>query len=149
MKGYASLWYEHLKKSRELKKYKDKRFLHFVYKQELYLKITSLNQVNLIEEYIREFEQLQIRVSLDEEPELKIARSITELSPRIANTVDLELYLSFDDVCHLAIKLKKKKLKGRKLLQTTSICPQNTTKGYSSHNKVDTTLTPIEPIDKA
>ena len=53
----------------------DKRFLSSSYEQELYLKITSLNQENLkVEEYIREFKQLHKRVSLDEEPKLKIAR---------------------------------------------------------------------------
>jgi len=65
MKGYASLWCEHLKKSKvrelkskimtwsKLKKHMDKRFLPPSYKQELYLKITSLNQENLkVEEYM-------------------------------------------------------------------------------------------------
>jgi len=49
LKGYASLWYEHLKKNRaregkakirmwtKLKKHMDKRFLPFSYKQDLYL----------------------------------------------------------------------------------------------------------------
>ena len=48
-----------------------------------------------------------MRVGLDEEPELKIARFIKGLSPSIANKVDLRPYLSFDDVCHLAIKVEK------------------------------------------
>jgi len=52
----------------------DKRFLPPSYKCKLYLRITSLNQENLkVEEYIWEFEQVQLRVGLDEEPELKIA----------------------------------------------------------------------------
>jgi len=43
----------------KLKKHIDKIFLRPSYKQELYLKITCLNQENLkVEEYIREFEQL-------------------------------------------------------------------------------------------
>ena len=90
----------------------DKRFLPLFYKQELYLKITYLNSENLkVEEYIREHEQLQMRVGLDEEPELKIARFIKGLSPSIASKVELQSYLSFDDVCHLAIKVEKQ-LKG-------------------------------------
>ena len=41
----------------KLKKYMDKRFLPPSYKQELYLKATSLSQENhKIEEYIGEFE---------------------------------------------------------------------------------------------
>jgi len=44
-----------------------------------------------------------MKVSLGEEPELKIAWFIKELSDSIVNKVDLKPYLSFDDVCHLAI----------------------------------------------
>ena len=72
-----------------------------------------------MEEYIRGFEQLQMRVDLDKKPELNISRFIKGLSPSIANKVDLQLYLSFDDVTHLAMKVEKQ-LKGRKPLQTTS-----------------------------
>jgi len=120
IKGYASLWYEHLNKSRvredkskiktwsKLKKHMDKRFLPPSYKQELYLYITSLNQENvMVEKYIREFEQIQMWVGFDEELELKIARFIKELSHNITNKVDLQPYLSFDDVCHLTIKVEK------------------------------------------
>jgi len=72
-----------------------------------------------------------MRVSLDEELELKIARFIKGLCPGIAKKVDVQPYLSFDDVCHLAIKVGKQ-LKGRKPFQTTSsIRPQSTPKGYS------------------
>jgi len=46
-----------------------------------------------------------MRVGLDEEPELKIARFIKGLSPYITSKVKLQPYLSFDDVCHLAIKV--------------------------------------------
>ena len=54
LKGYASLWYETLKKNKvrkikskiktwsKLKKQMEKRFLSPSYKQELYFKITSL-----------------------------------------------------------------------------------------------------------
>jgi len=59
MKRYASLWYKHVKKNRakkakskintwsKLKKYMNKRFLPSLYRQELYLKITSHSQENL------------------------------------------------------------------------------------------------------
>ena len=98
----------------KLKKHIEKTFLPHSYKQELYLKITSLNLENLkVEEYIREFEQLQMTVGLDEEPELKMARFIKGLSPSIASKVELQPCISFDDVCHLGIKVEKQ-LKGQK-----------------------------------
>jgi len=109
-----SLWYEHLKQNiakelkskiktwSKLKKQRNKRILLSSYNQELYLKITSLSQENLkVEDYIRELEQLQIRVGLNKEPVLKIARFIKGLSPDIVNKLDLQPYLSFDNGCNL------------------------------------------------
>ena len=72
------------------------------------LKITSLSlETFKVEEYMREFEQLQMRVVLDEESKLKIARFIKRLSPNITNEVDRQSDLSFDDVCNLVIKVKR------------------------------------------
>jgi len=126
LKECASLWYGHMKKSgareakskiktwSKLKKHMDKKFLPPSYKQELYLKVNSLNQENLkVEGHIRECEQLQMSIGLDEESELKIARVIKGLSPSIAYQVNLQPYLSFIDICHLVIKVKKQ-LKGQK-----------------------------------
>jgi len=42
----------------------------------------------MVEEYIREFKQLQMRVGSGEKSKLKIARFIKGLSPNIANKVD-------------------------------------------------------------
>ena len=47
-----------------------------------------------------------MRVGLNEEAKLKLARFITRLSPNIANKVNLQPYLSFDDVCYIAIKVE-------------------------------------------
>jgi len=48
------------------------------------------------------------------------SRFIKGLSPSIANKVDLQVCLPFDDVCHLAIKVEKQ-LKDRKSFQTSPI----------------------------
>jgi len=111
--------------------------------------ITSLNQENpKAEECIMVFEQLQMRVGLDEELELEIARFNKGLSPSIASKVELQPYLSLDDVYHLAIMVEKQ-LKGRKPFQTTSsIRPLSTPKVYSTPNKAITTPTPIKTLDK-
>ena len=60
-----------------------------------------------MEQYIRQSKKLQIRVGLNEELELTIARFIKGLSFDIANKVDLHLYLSLDDICNLAMKVDK------------------------------------------
>ena len=62
--------------------------------------------------------------------------------------MDLQPYLSFDDGCCLAIKVEKQ-LKYRKPFQNPfSTHPQSTTKGFSFHNKLHTTPTPIKVYDK-
>ena len=80
LKQYASLWYVNMKKTKavegkskiqtwvKLKKHIDKKFLPATYKQELYLRITSLQQGSMkVKEYIGEFEQFQISCGLREE----------------------------------------------------------------------------------
>jgi len=120
LKSYASLWYENLKKQRsregksrirswsKLKKLMSKRFLPDNYKRDLHLRVSSLSQGRLsVEEYIREFEQLQIRSGLEEEPEQTMARFIRGLDPNLAEKVDIQPYWCFEDVCKLAIKVEK------------------------------------------
>jgi len=60
-----------------------------------------------VEEYIREFEQLQIRSGLEEEPEQTMARFLKGLELAIAEKVDIQPYWSFEDLCKLAIKVEK------------------------------------------
>jgi len=86
----------------------DKRFLPATYKQDLYLRVTSLQQGNIkVEEYIREFEQHQIRCSLREEPEQTIARFLKGLNPTILDKVELQPFWTFKDACKLAVKVEK------------------------------------------
>ena len=120
LKKYASLRYENVKKQRgregkarirtcsKLKKLMSNRLLPDNYKRELYLRVSSLSQGRLsVEEYIREFEQLQIRSEIEEEPKQTMARLLRGLESSIAEKVDLQPYWSFEDVCKLAIKVEK------------------------------------------
>jgi len=77
-----------------------------------------------------------MRVCLNERPALKIARFMKGLSSSIANKMDLQPYLSFDDVCHLAIKIEKQQ-RGRKSLHTIL------TRSPSIHIEIET-----PPLDK-
>lgn len=68
--------------------------------------------------------------------------------PSIANKVDLQHYLLFDDVCHPAIK-------GEKLLKGVKPFPipftngsHFSTKGFSSHLLTKTTPTPTKTLHK-
>jgi len=82
---------------------------------------------------------------LHEDYELTIARFIKGLSPTIPK-VELQPYLSFDDVCLLAIEIEKQ-LKGRKLFQLHPFVTPKAPPRASPH-KVDTSHTPIKTFDK-
>ena len=68
-------------------------------------------------------------------------RFVKSLSLNIANKVDLQLYLFFDDVHNLAIKVERQ-LKRRKSFQTFS------TKGPSNHFEIETPPLCVEALDK-
>lgn len=118
--NYASLWYENLKGKRRrerkpkleswesLKKRMKKRFLPSDYVQDMYLKLQAFKQNSLsVDEYINEFEWLNIMCDLEERTEHKIARFITGLERRIAKKVDLRPHWTFEEVCNMALKVEK------------------------------------------
>ena len=60
-----------------------------------------------MEEYIREFEQLQIMSGIEEEPEQTMARFPRGLESSIAKKVDIHPCWPSEDMCKLAIKVEK------------------------------------------
>jgi len=60
-----------------------------------------------VEEYIREFEQLQIRSGLKEKPEQTMVRFFRGLNPSITEKVGIQPYWTFEDECKVATKMKK------------------------------------------
>ena len=109
-KGYASLWWENVRKKREregkarvrswdkLKKVMKKRFLPDNYKQDLYLKLHHLKQGDKkVEDYIREFEDLMMRSDIPKEEEQTIAWFLGGLQKEIDHKVELQPYHSFRD----------------------------------------------------
>ena len=90
-----------------------------------------------------------MRIGLNEDNKLTIAKFIKGLSSSIAHKVELKPYLFFNDVCHLAIKIEKK-LKDRRPFPTPSPHqPRSMPKSFSSHNKVGPTLTSTKAFDKS
>jgi len=111
----------------------DRRFLPATCKQEMYLKVTSLQQGSMkIEEYIREFEQLQIRCALREEPEQTIARVPKGLNSAILERVELQPFWTFKDACKLAVKVEKQ-LKSRRLYFSAPPKPSVLVKTFNSY----------------
>ena len=88
-----------------------------------------------------------MKIWLNKDNELSIARFIKGLSPNIANKTKLRPYLSFHDVFHLTIKTDKQpKVKNPfqpHHLVTTKVPPR-----AFRHNTVDTTTTPTKALDK-
>ena len=142
-------WVQAIESSTMMKRISRITLVTSSYVKELYLKITSLSQENLkVEEYIWEFDQFQLRVGLNEDEELTITRFIKKLSPSIANKVERQPYLTVDDVCNLPMKIERQ-LNGRKSIRSpASNHPQGFPKSFSSLNKVNTTPTPINTLDK-
>ena len=86
-------------------------------------------------------EKLQIRVILNEEPLLKIARFIIISSPNSANKVDFRPYGSFDDVSNSTIKVKKQ-CKCRKSFHTSL------TRGRLTYNDIENQRPQAKPLSK-
>jgi len=77
-----------------------------------------------VEEYIREFEQLQIMSGIEEEPEQTMARFPRGLESSIAKKVDIHPCWPSEDMCKLAIKVEKySKGKGYLVAHTPSPLP--------------------------
>ena len=130
LKGYSFLWCETLKKRwvRELilKSRLDKSSRN-TWKKDSYLLYTSKNSTStspiLAKRILRwknmSGEQLLMRVGMNKDIKLNLTRFIKGLSSSIANKVELQPYLSFNDLYHLAIKIEKQ-LKGRRPFPTPS-----------------------------
>ncbi|KAK6915420.1 Retrotransposon gag domain [Dillenia turbinata] len=120
LKKYAQLWWENLKKQRDheekwkiktwekMKKELKKRFLPENYRQDNFLKLHNLRQIDLsVEEYTIEFELLLLKRDVVEPKEHTIARYLGSLNEEIGNVVLLQPYYSFNNVRKLAMIVKK------------------------------------------
>ncbi|XP_057247500.1 uncharacterized protein LOC130589887 [Beta vulgaris subsp. vulgaris] len=118
--GYASLWYENLKNKRrkdgkpslhsweKLKTRMKKRFLPSDFTQDMFRKLQVLQQNTLsVEEYVVEFEKINMLCDVDEKAEHKIARFIAGLDKKLAKKVDLQPYWSFEEVVQVAMRAEK------------------------------------------
>ncbi|KMS96143.1 hypothetical protein BVRB_001790 [Beta vulgaris subsp. vulgaris] len=85
-----------------------KRFVPQTYRRELFVRLNSLHQTTLsVKQYIKEFERLTMACHIQEEDKQKIARFLVGLKKSITNIVELQQYVTFDDVCILASKIER------------------------------------------
>ena len=90
-----------------MKKELKRKYLPFIYRQDIYLKIQNFKQQNLImEEYTAEFENLMNKGDLQEAEEKSIARYLAGMRFEIASVIYLQLYNTLQDVRKLALKVE-------------------------------------------
>ncbi|KAL4388272.1 hypothetical protein GQ457_09G017470 [Hibiscus cannabinus] len=92
----------------EMKAIMRKRFIPTHYHRELLRKLQNLTQGSMsVEDYLKEMELAMIRANIEEDQETTIARFVSGLNPKIADTVELQYYVDLEEVVHLAIKVEK------------------------------------------
>ena len=116
---YAIVWWDQLvlnkRRNREpsvetweeMKRVMRKRFVPTYYYRELYNKLQNLRQGNRgVEEYYKEMEVAMARANIEEDREATMARFLAGLNREIQNLVELQHYVEFEDMVHMAIKIE-------------------------------------------
>ena len=92
------------------------KFLPDSYKQDIYNLMFSLKQNNMsVSTYMRGFEQLLLRGGIHEPQEQTMARFFNGLGPLVVTKAEIQTYFTLNDVCKLALKVKKRR-KEKKVL---------------------------------
>jgi hypothetical protein len=126
LRKHASIWWEHLKKQRELEKKSHivmwakmkalkKKYLPDHYQQDAFIKFHNFWQNELsVEEYTAEFDHSMMICDIVELEEQMVARYLGGLRSKIGNVVQLQPYWTYNDVCKLELKVKKQLKEGHK-----------------------------------
>ena len=117
--NYAIIWWDQLVMNRrrnyerpietwkEMKATMRKRFVPSYYYRDLYQKLQSLTQgYRSMDDYHKEMEIAMIRANVEEDREATMARFLNGLNRDIANVVELQHYMEFEDMVHMAIKVE-------------------------------------------
>ena len=84
-----------------------KRFVPSHYHRMLHQRLHSLSQGSKsVEDYYKEMEMLMMRLSLNEDREVTMARFLGGLNQEIANQVELQQYVELEEMLHVAIKIE-------------------------------------------
>ncbi|KAL8127779.1 hypothetical protein AgCh_014632 [Apium graveolens] len=115
----AGLWFDNLNTKRvrsgkekimtwtSLKKKLRAKYIPLHYKFECIMKMTSLSQGTIsVSEYTSEFYRLRLICDLEETETIKIGRFIRGLNLPIYQKVKSSPYISFNDVCNLALEFE-------------------------------------------
>ncbi|VFQ90819.1 unnamed protein product [Cuscuta campestris] len=132
-RGYASTWWANTttKRGREGKAVVrtltkmmallKKKFIPTHYVREKFARLQHLRQGNRsVEEYNQEFEELLMRCDLQENDSQMFVRYLFGLNTQIANTVELQMFESLEELTKLALKVEAQLKKGKAHLNRTS-----------------------------
>ncbi|KAK8656988.1 hypothetical protein V6N13_098922 [Hibiscus sabdariffa] len=117
---YALIWWDQLLLSRrrtgegpvqdwtEMKRIMRKRFVPSHYHRDLFQKLQGLKQGNRsVEDYFKEMEKAMMHANIKEDREATMAHFLNGLNTDIANVVELQHYVEFDEMVHMAIKVER------------------------------------------
>ena len=117
---YALTWWDQVVTSRrrnreppietwnDMKALMKKRFVPAHYYRELHKRLLRLTQGNKsVEDYHQEMELLMIRLGLEEDMEVTMARFLAGLNTEIANEVELHHYMEMEELVHKAVQVEK------------------------------------------
>ena len=93
---------------KEMKATMRRQFVPSHYYRDLYQKLQSLTQgYRSVDDYNKEMEIAMIQANVEEDREATMTRFLNELNRDIANVVELQHYMEFEDMVHMAIKVER------------------------------------------
>ena len=117
---YAASWWKKLARDRlqeelppiatwaEMKRVMRKRFIPSYFQRDLQSRLQRLKQGSMsVDEYFKSMDMAMIQANCMEEEEATIARFLNGLNTEIANVVEIQQYVTLDELVDLSVKVEK------------------------------------------
>ncbi|KAH0687978.1 hypothetical protein KY290_017101 [Solanum tuberosum] len=117
---YAASWWKKLARDRlqeelppiatwaEMKRVMRKRFIPSYFQIDLQSRLQHLKQGSMsVDEYFKSMDMAMIQANCMEEEEATIARFLNSLNTEIANVVEIQQYVTLDELVDLSVKVEK------------------------------------------
>ncbi|XP_060196250.1 uncharacterized protein LOC132625655 [Lycium barbarum] len=156
---YASIWWKKLTRDRqqdgeppiatwaEMKRVMKKRFVPSHFQRDLQMRLRRLEQGTMtVDEYFKAMDMAMIQANCVEDEEATMARFLNGLNKEIADVVEIQQYVTLDELVDMAVKLEKQ-IKRKQ--QASSWRSQPNTNSKKPWPKQDVTSRPQEGKGKA
>lgn len=117
---YASIWWKKLIRDRqqdgeppiatwtEMKRVMKKRFVPSHFQRDLQMRLRRLEQGTMtVDEYFKAMDMAMIQANCVEDEEATMARFLNGLNKEIADVVEIQQYVTLDELVDMAVKLEK------------------------------------------